>query len=259
VLTAITAQNSVGVQGVWPLPAEAVTAQFRSVVDDIGVQAVKVGMLGSRSVVSTVARLLATVPGVPVVVDPVCVSKHGDPLIEDDAVEALRTELLPLATVVTPNLPEAARLAGRIGVSDTEVDAASLAESLLEHGPRWVLVKGGHLRGRPIDYLRSADDGAYDLVGERVDNPHTHGTGCTLASALACRLALGDSVPEAALAAKQYVTGAIRHGFPLGAGIGPTDHLWALRPHLRPVDDGLGVEALPAAGGRGVRASPSAG
>ncbi|MBC2874654.1 MULTISPECIES: bifunctional hydroxymethylpyrimidine kinase/phosphomethylpyrimidine kinase [Streptomyces] len=225
VLTAVTAQNSRGVQGAWPLPAEAVRAQFRSVVDDIGVQAVKTGMLASAELVETVAELLAGV-GAPVVVDPVGVSKHGDPLLAASALDALRLKLLPLATVATPNLDEAAWLTG-VRVTG-ENDLRRAADALLAFGPRWVLVKGGHLPGDAVDLLT---DGTSEhlLRAPRHDNRHTHGTGCTLASAIACGLAKGLSVPDAVSAAKEYVTGAIAAGFPLGEGIGPVDHGWALR------------------------------
>lgn len=227
VLTAITAQNSLGVQGWWPLPDEAVRAQVRSVVDDIGVDAVKTGMLGTAGTTRLVASLLSSLPdGVPVVVDPVCASKHGDALIDADAVAALRTELLPVATVITPNLPEAALLADREGT------AAELAEVLLGYGPAWVLVKGGHAEGAPVDHLFGADGTVASFTAERSDNRHSHGTGCTLASAIASRLGLGDDVVSAVAAAKLYITGAVANGFALGAGIGPTDHLWRLRPYL---------------------------
>jgi hydroxymethylpyrimidine/phosphomethylpyrimidine kinase len=228
VITAVTAQNSLGVQGIWSLPVDAIRAQFRSVVDDIGVDAVKTGMLGSREVVECVAELLAGLDSVPLVVDPVCASKHGDPLIDDDAIDALRERLLPLATVVTPNLGEAALLAG----VPLGLPAPELATRLLALGPEWVLIKGGHSDGAPIDYLSRGDGSDLTYAAERADNRHTHGTGCTLASALASRLALGATVPDAMYAAKHYITGAVRAGFPLGAGIGPTDHLWELRPAL---------------------------
>jgi hydroxymethylpyrimidine/phosphomethylpyrimidine kinase len=226
-LTAVTAQNSLGVQGWWPLPEEAVRAQVRSVVDDIGVDAVKTGMLGTAGTTRLVAALLADLPdGVPVVVDPVCASKHGDPLIDDDAVAALRHELLAVATVITPNLPEAELLAGRAG------SPAELAEALLAYGPAWVLVKGGHAEGDPTDHLFGADGTVAAFTAARSDNRHSHGTGCTLASAIASRLGSGDDVMSAVAAAKTYISGAVAAGFPLGAGIGPTDHLWRLRPHL---------------------------
>ena len=225
VITAVTAQNSVGVQGAWELPVEAVRAQYRSVVDDIGVQAVKTGMLASPTLVTAVAELLADVPA-PVVVDPVSVSKHGDRLLADDALDAVRTRLLPLATVVTPNLDEVAELTG-IVVTD-EPGMRRAAEHLLSYGPRWVLVKGGHLPGEAVDLLTDGREEHW-LRAPRHVNRHTHGTGCTLASAVAVGLAQGLAVPEAVRRAKEYVTAAIAAGFALGAGIGPVDHGWTLR------------------------------
>ena len=228
VITAVTAQNSVGVQGYWELPAEAVRAQFRSVVDDIGVQAVKTGMLASADLVATVAELLGGLdPAVPVVVDPVGVSKHGDALLAGSAVSVLRERLLPVATVATPNLHEVAQLTG-ITVTGEEgmPDAARAMQDL---GARWALIKGGHLPGEAADLLRGPDGEERWFRAGRYDNRHTHGTGCTLASAVASELALGLPVPEAVAAAKAYVTGAIAGGFALGAGIGPVDHGWRLR------------------------------
>lgn len=222
VLTAVTAQNSLGVQGAWELPAEAVRAQFRSVVDDIGVQAVKTGMLATAELVETVAQLLAEVR-VPVVVDPVGVSKHGDPLLAAEALDAVRTRLLPAATVATPNLDEVAQLTGvRV---EGEADMRLAADAVLEFGPRWALIKGGHLAGDAVDLLTDGRQEHWLRAG-RHDNRHTHGTGCTLASAVAAELAKGREVPEAVAAAKTYVTGAIAAGFALGAGIGPVDHGW---------------------------------
>ncbi|WP_030623693.1 bifunctional hydroxymethylpyrimidine kinase/phosphomethylpyrimidine kinase [Streptomyces sclerotialus] len=225
VLTAVTAQNSLGVQGAWDLPAEAVRAQFRSVVDDIGVQAVKTGMLSSPELVETVAALLGEVSA-PVVVDPVGVSKHGDALLAATALEAVRTKLLPTATVATPNLDEVAQLTG-VEVRE-EADMRRAAAAVLEFGPGWALIKGGHLSGDAVDLLTDGEQEHW-LRAPRHDNRHTHGTGCTLASAIAARLAHGDTVPEAVAAAKEYVTGAIAAGFRLGEGIGPVDHGWQLR------------------------------
>ncbi|WP_327708638.1 bifunctional hydroxymethylpyrimidine kinase/phosphomethylpyrimidine kinase [Streptomyces sp. NBC_00464] len=225
VLTAVTAQNSLGVQGAWELPAEAVRAQYRSVVDDIGVNAVKTGMLASALLVETVAELLAGTDA-PVVVDPVGVSKHGDPLLAAEALDSVRTKLLPVATVATPNLDEVAQLTG-ITVTD-EAGMRQAAAALLGYGPRWVVVKGGHLPGEPVDLLTDGIEEHW-LRAPRHDNRHTHGTGCTLASAIACGLALGQDVPTAVQGAKAYVTGAIAAGFPLGSGIGPVDHGWRLR------------------------------
>jgi hydroxymethylpyrimidine/phosphomethylpyrimidine kinase len=221
-ITAVTAQSSLGVHGWWPLPVEAVVAQIRAVVDDIGVDAVKVGMLGTASIASAVADALAPLT-VPVVVDPVGVSKHGDALLSPDALDVLRTRLIPLATVVTPNLDEVAALTGlRVDDAGQLEEAARAVHAL---GPRWTLVKGGHLAGDAVDLLW---DGAVatTYAAARLDNRHTHGTGCTLASAIAARLAYGDGVAEAVRAAKEYVTGAIANGYPLGSGIGPVDHAW---------------------------------
>jgi len=224
VLTAVTAQNSLGVQGAWELPVEAVRTQYRSVVDDIGVQAVKTGMLSSPALVEAVAELLAGTDA-PVVVDPVSVSKHGDPLLAEDALDAVRTKLLPVATVATPNLDEVAQLTG-LAVTD-DADMLRAAERLLSFGPRWVVVKGGHLPGAAVDLLTDGTEEHW-LRAPRHDNRHTHGTGCTLASAVAVGLARGRPVPDAVRQAKEYVTGAIAAGFALGSGIGPVDHGWRL-------------------------------
>jgi len=225
VVAAVTAQNSVGVQGYWELPAEAVSAQLDSVLGDIGVDAIKTGMLASSALVSLVARRLRDVD-VPVVVDPVGVSKHGNSLLADDALGALRDELLPVATIVTPNLYEVAQLTG-VKVDD-EGGLRVAAEAVLALGPRWVLVKGGHLPGDAVDLLFDGER-PIEFRSPRLDNRHTHGTGCTLASAIASFLARGRAMPDAVGAAKRYVTGAIERGFALGAGIGPVDHGWQWR------------------------------
>ncbi|KUN17419.1 hydroxymethylpyrimidine/phosphomethylpyrimidine kinase [Streptomyces antibioticus] len=225
VVTAVTAQNSLGVQGAWPLPVEVVRAQYRSVVDDIGVQAVKTGMLASAELVEAVAELLAGTDA-PAVVDPVGVSKHGDSLLAASALESVRTRLLPAATVATPNLDEVAQLTGvRV---ESEGDLRRAAAAVLSYGPKWVLIKGGHLTGDAVDLLTDGSEEHW-LRAPRHDNRHTHGTGCTLASAIASELARGRAVPEAVAAAKEYVTGAIKGGFALGGGIGPVDHGWRFR------------------------------
>lgn len=221
VITAVTAQNSLGVQGAWELPAEAVAAQYRSVVEDIGVQAVKTGMLATAELVETVAGLLAG-GAAPVVVDPVGVSKHGDTLLATDALDAVRGRLLPAATVATPNLAEAAQLTGVRVASERDMRRAAAA--LLAYGPRWALIKGGHLPGGTATDLLTDGDREHWLRAPRDPNRHTHGTGCTLAAAIACGLARGEPVPAAVAAAKAYVTGAIAAGFPLGGGIGPVHH-----------------------------------
>jgi hydroxymethylpyrimidine/phosphomethylpyrimidine kinase len=228
VIAAVTVQNSVGVQGYWELPPEAVRAQLDSVLSDIGAQAIKTGMLASAVLVETVAAVLADVD-VPVVVDPVGVSKHGDSLLAPAAVGAVRSALLPVATIVTPNLWEVEQLTGLTVREEARMSEAAAA--VKELGPEWVLVKGGHLPGDPVDLLY---DGAreYRFPGRRLNNTHTHGTGCTLASAIASHLALGEEMISAVRAAKEYVTGAIEHGFALGAGIGPVDHAWRWRDRL---------------------------
>lgn len=225
VITAVTAQNSLGVQGAWELPVEAVRAQYRSVVDDIGVQAVKTGMLASAELVEAVAELI-TGTHAPAVVDPVGISKHGDSLLAASALDSVRTKLLPAATVATPNLDEVTQLTGlRV---ESEEGLREAAAAVLEYGPRWVLIKGGHLPGDAVDLLTDGSEEHW-LRSPRHDNRHTHGTGCTLASAIAAGLAKGRTVPAAVGAAKEYVTGAIAAGFALGAGIGPVDHAWRLR------------------------------
>lgn len=228
VVTAVTAQNSRGVQGIWPMALDAVTAQFRSVMDDIGAQAVKVGMLGTAALVDVVADLLAPYASrVPIVLDPVCASKHGDPLLAEDALGSLRSRMVPLATLVTPNLPEAALLlGGGGGRGATQADAA---DGLVSMGAQWALVKGGHAEGEQAVDLLTDGRTRHEFSGTRWPTVHTHGTGCTLASAIASHLALGSDVPEAVARAKEYISGAIEHGYPLGGGIGPVDHAWQWR------------------------------
>jgi hydroxymethylpyrimidine/phosphomethylpyrimidine kinase len=225
VVCAVTAQYSLGVQGYWELPPDAVLAQLDSVLGDIGAQAVKTGMLASAEIVRTVSARLAA-EDAPIVVDPVAVSKHGDSLLAAGTIEVIISDLLPLATVVTPNLLEAGLLTGTTIADEQEMLAA--ARQIAAAGPRWVLVKGGHLPGNPVDLL-VGDGQVIRFPGHRIDSRHTHGTGCTLASAIASHLAMGDDVPSAVEAARHYVTGAIDGGFPLGAGIGPVDHGWRIR------------------------------
>jgi hydroxymethylpyrimidine/phosphomethylpyrimidine kinase len=236
VITAVTAQNSIGVQGVWELPVAAVAAQFHSVVADIGVDAVKTGMLASPELVETVANLIERLSvTVPVVIDPVGVSKHGDALLAPEAIEVMLAKLLPLATLVTPNLHEVAQLTGVTIASESAMRHG--ADALLAHGPKWVLIKGGHLSGPAIDLLTNGEE-EFRFEAERLDNRHTHGTGCTLASAIASFLAIQVTqnigpnltldLPCAVEQAKEFVTGAIKYGFALGSGIGPVDHGWQI-------------------------------
>lgn len=229
VVCAVTAQNSTGVQGWWEVPAEAVRAQLASVLSDIGTDAVKTGMLGTTASATAVADALSEVT-VPVVVDPVAASGHGESLLEAGALEVLTTRLLPLAEVVTPNLAEVEALTG-IRVA-SEADMRPAAEAVRALGPRWVLVKGGHLTGDPVDVLWDGDR-AYRFTGPRLPAANTHGTGCTLASAIASWLARGEDVPTAVARAKEFVSEAIRSSFPLGSGNGPLDHGWQLRRSRR--------------------------
>jgi hydroxymethylpyrimidine/phosphomethylpyrimidine kinase len=215
------------VQGFYELEPRAVFEQIESVATDIGVDAAKTGMLASAPIIDAVAEAVERFALPNLVVDPVAASKHGDPLLRPDALAALRERLAPLATVITPNLGEV-KLLGGVEVRDRG-DLLPAARAMRELGPRWVLVKGGHLPGGDaVDLLWDGRE-AFELTAPRLASRHTHGTGCTLASAIAANLADGLDVPAAVEAAKRYVSGAIAGGFPLGKGIGPTDHAWRFR------------------------------
>jgi len=223
-VTSVTVQNTEGVTDVADVPADVVGAQIRAVVGDIGADAAKTGMLSSAGIVEAVAAAIEET-GVPnLVVDPVFVSKHGHPLLRPDAVEALRHRVVPLATLVTPNLPEAAGLAG-FGV-ETRDDMSRAARAILALGAGAVLVKGGHLEGSRSDDLFVTPDGEEWLPAERIDTPNTHGTGCVLSAAIAARLARGDDLEAAVRTGKAFVTEAIRHALALGRGIGPVSPGW---------------------------------
>ena len=221
VITAVTAQNSVGVQGVENLPPAFVAQQLRSVLSDFGADAAKCGMLSTAPIIEAVADVLAEHPIRHLVVDPVMVAKSGDPLLRPDARQALISRILPLALVVTPNLPEAEALSG-ISVRGREgmEEAARRIHAL---GPRHVLVKGGHLEGDALDLLWDGRDFT-ELSAPRVDSPNTHGTGCTFSAAIVAGLALGQSLLEAVRRAKAYVTRAIQDGFQAGRGVGQLRH-----------------------------------
>ncbi|MDP1571154.1 MAG: bifunctional hydroxymethylpyrimidine kinase/phosphomethylpyrimidine kinase [Vicinamibacterales bacterium] len=225
-ITALTAQSTVGVAGVWPVPAEFVTLQIETVAGDLGCDAVKTGMLASAVIVEAVAAAIAALDLPNLVVDPVMVAKSGDHLLTPDAVHALRLTLLPLARVVTPNIPEAGVLAGMTVTS--LADAREAARRIHALGPEVVIVKGGHLEGDVLTDVIFDGDRVVELTGPRVPGRHTHGTGCTFAAAVAARLACGDTVEAAARAAKAYVAGAMRAGIPLGQGHRPLDHFWAM-------------------------------
>jgi hydroxymethylpyrimidine/phosphomethylpyrimidine kinase len=224
VLTAVTAQNSVGVTGVHDLPPDFVALQIDAVLDDLGADAVKIGMLSTAPIVQAVAGRLRAHPAAPVVLDPVMIAKSGDPLLQPDARAALVEALLPLAEVVTPNLHEAAALAG-LPVA-TEGDMEEAARRIHARGPRHVLVKGGHLKDSATDLLY--DGRAFTrFPAPRIDSPNTHGTGCTYSSAIAAGLARGRPLVAAIGEAKAYVTAAIREGFQVGRGVGALRHFVA--------------------------------
>ena len=219
-VTAITAQNTVEVTAVHPLPAAVVLDQVRAVVDDIGVDAVKVGMLGDVATIEAVHEALGLVGAVPVVVDPVMVSESGSVLLREDARDALREQILPLATVVTPNLPEARVLAGLLD----EQDARELARRIRALGPAAVVVTGGH-RKQGSDLYYDGQD-FHEIAGERHPDGAAHGSGCTHSSALAAFLAQGHSPLEAARRARGVAADAVRDGLrSIGRGVGPVDAL----------------------------------
>ncbi len=231
-ITAVTVQNTLGVTGVHPIPLEVIAAQARAVLEDIGADAIKTGMLGDAAVVETVAAAidLANKDGagqIPVVVDPVMVAKGGAPLLAEAAIGAVKGLMIPRAALLTPNAPEAAALTG-LTVETTD-DLRRAGEALLSLGAKAVLMKGGHVAGeRVVDVLMTAE-GETTFEGERIDTRHTHGTGCTLASACAAGLAQGLPLPEAVARAWNYVHEAMLRAPGFGAGHGPLDHGWTLR------------------------------
>lgn len=227
-ITAITVQNSLGVAAIHPVPPAIVAAQIRAVCDDIGTDAIKIGMLGDAATITAVADALAGVR-VPVVLDPVMVAKGGAALLAAEAIGALVARLLPMATLVTPNAPELEALTGT-AIAD-EADLLLAAQELLESGGAGmaVLAKGGHLAGDEVVDWLVARGSQQRLAGRRIATRHTHGTGCTLASAIATGLARGLALEAAVAEARAYLQGAIAHAPGLGAGHGPLDHGWRLR------------------------------
>ncbi|AQR60988.1 bifunctional hydroxymethylpyrimidine kinase/phosphomethylpyrimidine kinase [Brevundimonas sp. LM2] len=225
-ITAITVQNTLGVHGVHPLPLDLIEAQARAVLDDIGADAIKTGMLGSVAVVERVAAILDTSDAA-AVVDPVMVAKGGAALLDADAVEAVRSLMIPRAALLTPNAPEAEALTG-IAVADLDGQRRA-GEALLGMGARAVLMKGGHVAGETVVDLLMTPMSETLLEGPRIETTSTHGTGCTLASAIAAGLALGRPLEVAVAEGWAYVAEAIRRAPGLGHGHGPLDHGWPLR------------------------------
>ncbi|MEA2461563.1 MAG: hydroxymethylpyrimidine/phosphomethylpyrimidine kinase, partial [Actinomycetota bacterium] len=225
-LTALTAQNTLGVTGIHEVPPEFVVQQIEAVRGDMGVDALKTGMLSSAPIIEAVAACVPSLDA-PLVVDPVFVSKHGDPLLAADAVDALRNSLLPLAAVVTPNLHEASALV------DEEIESVEdmrrAAKALVGLGPQVALVKGGHLGGdKAVDVYFDGTE-FHELEGPRYATKDTHGTGCALAAAITANLAKGATPLDAVVAAKGFVAGAIRAGLRVGKGYGPVNVGWNVR------------------------------
>ncbi|HEV7369737.1 bifunctional hydroxymethylpyrimidine kinase/phosphomethylpyrimidine kinase [Arenibaculum sp.] len=223
-ITALTAQNTRGVFGILPVPPDFVVRQMRLMLDDIGADAVKTGMLNSAEVIEAIVGVLVDYPQVPVVVDPVMVAKGGDRLLQETAARALETRLLPRAHVVTPNAPEAEALTG-MPVRDLD-GMRRAAAKLLTFGPRAVLLKGGHVEGATVTDLLLTADGEETFTSARIDTVHTHGTGCTLASALAAGIAQGLDLRAAVVRARTYVERAILTAPGYGTGHGPLNHAW---------------------------------
>jgi len=225
-ITALTVQNTLGVTGVHPVPPDFVTAQARAVLDDIGADAIKTGMLGDAAMVRAVAAVLDSARGIPAVIDPVMVAKGGASLLDPEAVGAVRELLLPRAALLTPNAPEAEALTGL--PVETPDDLSRAGEALLKAGARAVLMKGGHVPGDTVTDILLTAEGEITFHHARIDTVHTHGTGCTLASACATGLAQGLGLIDAVARAVDYVHQAMLHAPGLGAGHGPLGHGWVL-------------------------------
>lgn len=226
VITAITAQNTLHVTHVLDLPTELIEAQIDAVMSDIGADAVKIGMLSSSDIIEVVAEKVREYELSNLVVDPVMVAKGGDRLLREDAVDSLRTLLLPLALVVTPNVPEAEVLSGR-AIKSVD-DARDAARDIVSMGAKAVVVKGGHLEGPATDILYDGEQ-FRAFTSQRIKTTNNHGSGCTFASATAANLAKGMSLRNAVGEAKKFVTATMRHAFPIGRGHGPLNHFYELR------------------------------
>ena len=227
-ITAVTVQNTLGVTGVHPIPLDVIAAQARVVLDDIGADAIKTGMLGDAAVVETVAAAIDHAKGVPTVIDPVMIAKGGASLLAEAAIGAVKSLMIPRAALLTPNAPEAAALTGL--VVETTDDLRRAGEALLALGAKAVLMKGGHVAGERVVDVLMTTDGETTFEGERIETRHTHGTGCTLASACATGLAQGLPLEAAVARAWNYVHEAMLRAPGFGAGHGPLDHGWTLRP-----------------------------
>ncbi|OMP66186.1 bifunctional hydroxymethylpyrimidine kinase/phosphomethylpyrimidine kinase [Domibacillus epiphyticus] len=225
-ITAVTAQNTLGVHGVYPMSADAVEKQIDAVIQDIGLDALKTGMLFSTEIIEAVASKIKEHNITNVIVDPVMIAKGGAPLLQEEAMGALKTSLLPLALVVTPNIPEAEAISG-VTIKSVE-DKEKAAKVIASFGVKNVLIKGGHDEGnKTIDLLYDGES-FYTFTGQRIDTKDTHGTGCTFSAAMTAAIAKGGSVRVAAETAKQFIQAAIEDGINIGNGHGPTNH-WAYK------------------------------
>ncbi len=226
-ITAVTVQNSLGVTGFYELPPHAVAEQIESVATDMGVNAAKTGMLASAAIIEAVAETVSRLHVFPLVVDPVAASQHGDPLLRPDALQAMRELVIPLATLVTPNLGEVRLLTG-IDVRD-RAGMRDAARAMHAMGPEWVLVKGGHLPdGDAVDLLFDGET-FVEFASRRLDTAHTHGSGDTLAASICAGLARGMDVTDAVRSGKRFISGSVEGSFPLGKGLGPVGHFWRVR------------------------------
>jgi hydroxymethylpyrimidine/phosphomethylpyrimidine kinase len=223
-ITALTAQNTIGVNAVHVVPDDFLTAQIEAVVSDFGCDAVKTGMLATSAVVEAVAAAVESMDLPNLVVDPVMVAKSGDQLLDDEAVHAVRWTLLRLARVVTPNIPEAEVLA-KMPIASV-ADMREAAVRIAAFKPAAVIIKGGHLAGPDVVDLLYEKGGFHEFVAARIESRNTHGTGCTFAAAITAHLARGAALGDAVSAAKTYVEGAMRQGIPLGRGHRPLNHFW---------------------------------
>lgn len=225
VITAVTAQNTLGVLAVQDVDPEIIAKQIEAIFEDLGADGVKIGMVSRIPAIETIAASLVKYRAPKVVVDPVMISKSGHHLLQPEAKEALIKKLFPLATVVTPNLHEAQAITGMKITAVPEMEQA--AQAIYQLGPQSVLIKGGHLEGDAVDVLFDGKKMHY-YQSPRIQTKNTHGTGCTLSAAIAANLALGYALPDAVARAKKYITTAIEHGLALGKGVGPTHHFYEL-------------------------------
>lgn len=228
VLTMVTVQNTQAVHAVHLLPPALVQAQIDALFADFNPGAIKTGALGGPDTIEIVASCLKQYPEVPLVVDPVMISKHGHALLGIDAISVLKRALLPLAEVVTPNLNEASVLSN-VGCIETRTDMLKAAEAIGKLGSRSVIIKGGHMAGEPADLLWT-HGAVYWMEGVRVDTPHTHGTGCTFSAAITANLVRKMPLPDAVRSAKEYITGGLQHAQVFGKGINPVNHFWRSDP-----------------------------